>query len=118
MNYDKAREHPKKPGLFLWSSRNDNKLYYAEPCNENCQHHSAEEAERHFYNHCLEMAKEKTDPNQQHKCKVCDAWTQKSLGNYQLHLLFFHAFLCDEHRTKDELARLFPFESGIEVMHS
>lgn len=118
MNYDKARENPKKPGFFLWCSRNDNKLFYAEPCNEGCEHRSAEEAERHFYNFCLESVTERIDKDQQHKCKVCEAWTQKSLGNFDLHLLAFHAFLCDEHRTKEELAKLYPFVPDIEVIHS
>lgn len=43
-----------------------------------------------------------TDSNQQEKCVVCEEWTQ---GRAEVdHRMFV---LCDEHRTKEEITKLF-----------
>lgn len=85
---------------------------------ERCPPHATkEEAERHFYDFCLEQAKEH-DGSHWMDCAKCGAATKKMLGNMGLGDLFHIEPLCDEHRTKEVLADLHPFAPGIAMVHS
>ncbi len=117
MSYAKARQR-EDSGLWDWSVMNNRIIHRHEPCTEACQHATQEEADKHFYEWSLSQVREYFDPDLQHKCAVCGAWTQKSLGNHRFWMIGFDAFLCDEHRNKDELVKLHPFQSPIGLIYS
>lgn len=140
MNYDQARAiENKETGEIVgwrWTSMNDGRIRTAWPCIEFtpmdvedygrkeperihlCPPHATqEEAERHFYDACLEEASEQTTSHWQ-DCRVCGAPTKRLLGNRDLSSLFNGDALCDEHFSKDTLQELHPFKSGIYLIHS
>lgn len=136
MNYDEARQI--ESGGWHWTTMNDRKVRTAWPCLryvgpekplermmnatpddfERCAPHATrEEAERHWYDACLE-AVEESNFGDWSGCRVCDAPTKKGLGNPQMSRAFHVDPLCDEHRTKETLSSLHPFKSGWQVIHS
>lgn len=136
MNYDEARQL--KEGGWHWTSMHDGTVRTAIPCiwfddlefNDalgpplppnrihRCPPHATrEEAERHFYNHSLANMQEGETSNW-NGCEVCDTPTKKTLGNRGMHGYFSEHFLCDQHRNKEELQKLQPFHTGIQVIHS
>lgn len=138
MNYDEARQL--KEGGWHWTTMNDGVVRIAQPCLkfnkeitaenfmeplepgdiEYCTPHLTKEgAEEHFYNYCLQQLQEMQFTSAQ-RCEVagCGVWTDKALESPGLAGYFGAVFLCDVHRTVDEVARLHPFQSGIRVVHS
>lgn len=123
MNYDQARERMDKDGkpssLFDWTTMNDGHVRAAGPCmTHTCEHHSAEEAEKHFYDYCLDQVKEFHLGDQQLRCEVCGEFTDGGLGNQSFYMLSFHSVLCPTHRNKERLKALHPFHTGIALYHS
>jgi hypothetical protein len=123
MNYDQARQRinpdEEKISLWDWTTANNGIIYPARPCEKGiCRHVTREEAERHFYEYCLGEVQEHVSNDEQRQCAICGTWTNKVLGNEQFWLLSLRAWLCDEHRNKQELGKLFPFEVGVELIHS
>ena len=135
MNYDQARQT--KDGGWHWTTMNDGLVRTAAPCIEfedmpieeigtrpsvvkqRCEPHATqEEAERHFYDYCLEQVKEWTT-SEWHSCIVCGAPTKRYLGNRHMGSLFSpgEAF-CDEHFSPEALAEAEPFSPGIRLIHS
>lgn len=137
MNYDQARQL--KDGGWHWTTKNDGIVRTAEPCLKHigdesdpawylkpynasdwtrCEPHSTrEEAERHFYEWCIESLKE-DDLWDWTGCQVCDAPTKKALGNRGMHMLITSVPLCDEHRNVDKVRELYPQPGGIALTHS
>ena len=140
MNYDKAREVPGKG--WHWTTMNDGIVRTAEPCSrhvgdesdpmwymkpsnesdwQRCEPHATrDEAERHFYDWCLETVAETRMGDQQLRCRMpdCAEWTDTVLGNLQDERLFNGDPLCEAHRTREVLAQIRPFEPGMELIHS
>lgn len=117
MNYAQARQR-QDTKLWDWTVMNDKIIHRHDPCSESCAHETQAEADKHFYDWSLEQVQEYTDSDVQRKCAVCGTWTQKSLGNHQFWLVISPEFLCDEHRNKDELMKLQPFQSPIILIYS
>jgi hypothetical protein len=123
MNYAEARQrmgdNGLPSGLWDWTSKNDEVIHAAGPCAaRTCEHHSKEEAERHYYDWSLEKVKEFSLERQQVPCEVCGEWTQKGLHAPGYNTYGFEALLCDRHRNKEELIKLRPFTPGIQSIHS
>ena len=122
MNYAQARQGRNINGtqinLWDWTTRNGDQIRQSPPCTLECTHTTSEEAERHFYNYCIDNAKVYESNGIQQKCRICGQWTTKSFGNNQLHLILQPIALCDEHLTKECLARASPFSIGISIIHS
>lgn len=114
MNYYKARQR-KGDGRWDWTRMNDGRIWASAPCSGHADGHATrEEAERHYYDHRLETAREYEYPDVQRRCQLCEAWTQKSLGwpdgpTYDL---------CDDHRNREGLARVYEFAPGLQIASS
>ena len=140
MNYDEARQL--KDGGWHWTTMNDGVVRTAAPCVRHvgdesdplwymqpskaedwayCEpHETQEDAERHFYEWCLENVTEQKYTTKQ-LCSVegCDEWSQFALGNNELGRFFgLGPNLCDAHRNREHLATLRPFHSPIRSVHS
>ena len=118
MNYAQARRRDDDSGFWDWTTMNDKKIHHSRPCTQACQHTSADEACRHFYEYCLERATVHETPGEQYKCVICGAWTSKSLGNNQMSLAIKPFSLCEQHLNKESLASACPFEGAVEIIHS
>lgn len=72
-----------------------------EPCPG---HDTPEGAEEHQRQYMLDRRTryDRHTPNQQHKCRVCGAWTQgfATVGESRMYIL------CDEHRNREEVEKL------------
>ena len=97
---------------------NDKNIHRSRPCTDTCQHTTEEEACRHFYVYCLEQSKVHETPDEQYKCKICGAWTSKSLGNIQMWLAISPVPLCERHLNKESLASVHPFTGTFRIIHS
>lgn len=117
MNYDQARQLADGSG-WHWTSMNDGRVRTAGPCRDEAPHATREEAERHFYEHSLEQAKERKCSWTACAVEGCPQPTQQTLGNTGFWLFFSETPLCDEHRSKDQLRELHPFTPGMELIHS
>ena len=144
MNYDEARElRDNESGEtrgWHWTTQRDRTIRPAWPCHrytgdakpedllrgkadpadfETCEPHATrEEAERHYYDACLEAVDELTFTDWS-GCQVCDEPTKKGLGSKLLSRLFASPTpLCDAHRTREQLAELRPFKPGLQSIHS
>lgn len=137
MNYDEARAL--ESGGWHWTTMNDGRVRPAWPCRryvgdcnledlvagnaspedfETCEPHATrEQAERHFYEACLE-AVEEVRFGEWHGCAVCDQPTKAGLGNRLLSRYFRPDPLCDEHRNREQLAQLHPFPPDLSLTHS
>ena len=123
MNYAQARErltqyYGQPSGLWDWSTKRDDMVRRSTPCETSCAHKSPEEAERHFYDYCLEKAQVHEHPDEQRKSVICGAWTIKELGNNQMWLAIRPVDLCEAHLTQEYLAQAQPFKSGMAIIHS
>mgnify|MGYP001608649807 FL=1 len=139
MNYAEARQL--EGGGWHWTTMNDGIVRTSAPClqidehfdpantynppkSENlhrCQpHQTREEAERHFYDYCLEQARVHVHADEMRKCIICQAWTDAGMGNNQMWLGIRPVDLCEKHLTKEFLALAVPFppEGGISIIHS
>jgi len=140
MNYAQAREIPGEG--WHWTSMRDHETRTAWPCHrrkadapaltfplppydadewERCEPHATkEEAERHFYDACLEEALAETHEIGWLGCQMprCKAPTDKALGTHDLGHVFGLVPLCDEHRNRDGLIARHPFKPGIQLIHS
>lgn len=113
MNYYEARQ--RKDGVWHWTVMNDNVLRPSQPCTEDCQHQTREEAERHFYEY--EVANLRTQEFEAwHKCEAegCETLTNKVMtprhgGGVDL---------CDVHRTAEQYRVLRPFKAGVQIISS
>jgi hypothetical protein len=83
-------------------------------------HETKEDAERCYYEYCLDHAREGTMSDQQCHCRFpdCEEWSQKYLGNPGLDGIFNLVVLCDEHRNREGLEAAHPFVPGIWIHHS
>lgn len=118
MNYYQAREvqrDGKGTGIWHWTCRNGADIWVTPPCTDECQHLTAEEAERHYWQDRRENLREESIA--WHACGFpgCDKPTQKTLGS-RAH--FGGDPLCDDHRTPEVWDQLHPFTSGIRVISS
>ena len=122
MNYAQARQRSFSDGtpqdLWDWSTMNDGRAWVSNPCNHSCRHATREEAERHFYDYCLEQAQVHPQEREMRRCRVCNAWTRNQLGNIQMWLLLQPEWLCDAHLTREFLAQVQPFAPGYTLVHS
>jgi hypothetical protein len=109
VNYYQAQELAKdgKPsGIWHYTCQNDRRIWPVGYCADGCAGHAtAEEAQEHYRQWQLDTAKyDGRIAHQQQRCQVCDAWTQ---GYASIEPGMTHMFiLCDEHRNRDELAKL------------
>jgi hypothetical protein len=117
MNYAQSRQR-KDDGVWHWTVRYDDKIYVHVPCTSECNHETQEEADKHFYEWSLSKVEEIRLQNMQLKCSVCEAFTDTELGNRGFWMYFSPTPLCDKHRNQDELRKLHPFESPIEIIYS
>ena len=137
MNYDEARQL--RDGGWRWTTMNDGIIRAAAPCMTILRqfdpgapfkpledgdfslcppHPTREDAEQHFYDHCLAGLVQVED-EAAHRCAAgCGEWTNKCLENRGLYGIFRAIFLCNEHRTPEKVAELRPFEPGIQLIHS
>jgi hypothetical protein len=117
LNYDQAREL--ETGGWHWTTRNDDVIRTAWPCLDCPPHATREEAERHFYEACLESVIERSIMEWRGcvapGCKR-PAWT--TLGNPQTSRYFRPVPLCTKHCNRDTLRSLRSFEPGIMLWHS
>lgn len=81
-------------------------------------HATREEAERHYYDASLASARELNASWTACAVPECPNPTTKMLGNMGLERHFNATPLCDEHRTREQLAALYPFAPGMQVIHS
>lgn len=143
MNYDEARQvvtGPDSLGGWRWTTMNDGVIRTAAPCRRytgpvrtvaemmrepvkgtdftTCEPHaSKEEAERHFYDYSLEQVEER-DCSWTSCSAHCGNPANKTLGNLGMALYFQPTPLCDQHRSREELIALYPFKTGIALIHS
>lgn len=142
MNYDRARQlENKETGEqygWRWTTMNNGVVRTAGPCividepfdpaspykppkPENVHyelpHTTKEAAERHFYSWSLEQV-EAAQMSQPQTCAVCGKWTDMTLGNTYSSMLFRPEYLCDTHRTREELAKLHPLQPDIQIWRS
>lgn len=82
-------------------------------------HATQEEAERCFYEYCLDHAAEREwDQAQQCDFPGCETFTRKTLHPQFMGSVVSFTHLCDEHRNREGLQAARPFRGGMEVMHS
>lgn len=109
VNYYDARELKDRHGNGLghWHYTVANRRLGTWPvgyCAElDCEHHSSTEARECYRQYLLREKTHEVTFNQAEKCLVCEAWTPTALivGNGR------EFFLCDEHRTIEEVAKRF-----------
>lgn len=138
MNYDGAREL--KDGGFKWSRENGGEVFTIAPCRwhtgdesdplwylrpyraedwAECEPHATrEEAERHFYDYSLGQVKEQAVSWTSCSVSGCPAPASRALGTQGLSLYFSLTPLCDQHLSADTLVALYPFEPGLQLVHS
>jgi len=83
-------------------------------CRGGCPgHDTPEEAAEHYKQYQLDtmLRLDGFTKNQQHKCRVCGAWTQH-FAEVDMHIFN----LCDDHRTREHVAGL--FEASTEMWGS
>ncbi len=108
MNYYDARElqGPDGQGTGRWhyTCMNDGRIWPIGYCRDHEGHASKQEAYECFKLYCLDhrLRLDGQWADAQHKCVVCGAWTQKFAEVN--HVIFD---LCDEHRTREQVAQLF-----------
>lgn len=143
MNYDQARQvalGDDALGGWHWTTMRGGVVRPAMPCRlyvgpvrsvadmmrepvkgtdfETCPPHATkEEAERHFYDYSLEQVDLERYSNWQ-DCVICGEPTKMGLGNKGMSLYFQGSALCVEHLSREHLASKYPFEPGIELIHS
>jgi hypothetical protein len=117
VNYDQALEL--ETGGWHWTTFNDDVIRTAWPCLDCPPHATREEAERHFYEACLESVVERSTL-ESWRCAVsdCERPSWKTLGNPQMSRCFRPVPLCTEHCNRATLRELHPFEPGLSVIHS
>ena len=112
MNYYQARQR-KNDGLWHYTVMNDHQIWAVGYCAQGCTGHQTQQAaQAHFREWVLDNATfDGTLSNQQRKCEVCEAWTdriaQSGIGMTDIHVL------CDVHRTRDWLATVLPEQDVI-----
>lgn len=109
MNYYEAREIADSDGvptgLWHYTCRNDDRIWPVGYCSEGCPGHDSPEGAAEHYtewllDHILRLDGQLSD--QQLRCRVCDAWTDRFA---EIDLLQTWP-LCDEHRTREHVAKL------------
>lgn len=84
-----------------------------------CEPHATrEEAERHYYYASLESVREYGVSWSPCAVPECPNPADKMLGNIGMDKAFNGDPLCDEHRTREQLAALHPFTPGMASIHS
>jgi len=68
-------------------------------------HDTAEAACEHHRQYLISIAKEHTDNDCQHKCLICDAWTQRFYSYGDVGWMTKQYFFCHAHFSKDFLDR-------------
>lgn len=109
MNYYEAREltddQGNPTGRYKYTVMNDHRIWSVGYCADGCDGHATpEDACKHYRQYLLDnrLRLDGMTPNEQHKCEVCGAWTQRgaSVDLHQWHL-------CDEHCTREQVEKLF-----------
>lgn len=119
MNYYEARQRT-SDGRWDWTGMNDSRIFKAGPCaGHDDGHATKEEAERHFYDWELDQLQELKGPSStQHRCQSpgCQTFTDIALaiGGH----IGVHFWLCKDHRTRGEVARIYPFTPGLTITSS
>ena len=118
MNYDQARQR-QSDGRWNWTTFNKRiGTFRSGPCRDHEDGHATkEDAERHFYDDGLADVRE-SKSSSWHGCAVCDAPTKNWIGSPGMDGAIPKTPLCDEHRTREQLAELHPFRPGMSLMHS
>jgi hypothetical protein len=107
MNYYQASQRI-KDGIWHYTAMNDHRIWPVGYCADGCLGHATkEEAEDHYQQWRLDTAHyDGRMSNQQRRCEVCQAWTD---GYASIEPGFATLYiLCDDHRNRDELAKLLP----------
>src|SRR5437879_128061 len=108
MNYYDARERQKDGkgiGIFDYTCMNDDQIWPVGYCPSCGGHQTQEEAyecyKKYELDHHLHLDVESHDT--QHKCEICEGWTQKGaeVGHGRLW------WLCDAHRNRETVEGLF-----------
>jgi hypothetical protein len=82
-------------------------------------HPTKQDAERCYYEFCLDHLQEFERPDIQRCCQVCTAWTSKGLHEIEIGGWFMSpVWLCDDHRTVDHVRHLIPFSEGMSSAYS
>lgn len=119
MNYYEARQSTVDK-TWAWSVRNDDDIWFSDPCTKDCKHATAAEAERHWYDWETERAKRFEISDQQRKCEHpshangslfwCSTGMECRIGP--------RAMLCEVHLTVAGLRETRPFKEGIWIAAS
>jgi hypothetical protein len=119
VNYYSARKRG-NDNRWDWTCMNDGRIWKSPPCTEHEDGHATEEeAQRHFYDHELSRLRETTTGDDVRvKCEYqpCDGLT--SHGLVGIRYFTTPIYLCETHRNRSIVAKLYPFEEGIEIWAS
>ena len=125
MNYERARQRGDN-GKWNWTSMNDRVVYGAFPCTldpaKSCDHDTQEEAERHFHEASIEAVQfwpvvqsalvKSIELCRYRDCREPVTVIARWPDGYR------RDELCEAHGTRACLAEMYPFEPGIESIHS
>ena len=111
MNYYDARERKgadgKGTGKWHYTCENDGRIYPVGYCAQGCEGHDTPEEACEHYRQYLLNERTRYDGQlhgEQRECAVCGAWTQGVV-----YVDGWHSYvLCDEHRNREEMERLYP----------
>ena len=117
MNYAEARQSM-LTGMWSWTTARDNEAHQSAPCDASCRHEAKADAEKHFYEMCLNMATPSIDGVSMLKCTHCGSWTTGRYGNKELWLLFKVKPYCLPHAKPEFLRLREPLTSGLKIIHS
>lgn len=103
--------------LWHWTQTNNGITICWPPCKPDCNHPTKQEAELHYYNYLMLPANMDTMEmvDEQHKCECkdgCEVMTGYVYGPLDT---AFH-WLCEQHRTPEEIKKIRPFSPGFRIM--
>ena len=116
MNYYGPREitrEGKPTGLYRYTGMNDGRIWATGYCAQDCPGHptkaeACEHQKQYDLDHRLRLD-DTLGADVAHRCQVCQEWTQgaASVDGWQ------HYILCDKHRTREEVAKLYSVGTSI-----
>lgn len=103
-------------GLWYWTYFDRGATEIGVPCTQECHHSTRLNADLHLYDYSIEQAVEQGHliPAQ---CEYpgCEVKTSTAYFNHDYRLIPFNAFLCTEHRNKENLRLVRPFVTPIKI---
>ena len=117
MNYDEARPLADGAG-WHWTTMNDGVVRAAASCVGEEAHSTREKAERHFYEYSLSLVQDGQIDWTGCEVEGCDTPTKTTLGNAGMYLFFQRTALCEAHDSREFLQQVYPFATGLQMVHS